>query len=176
MHDAGKQTEKLIEATLGQQRAWVGPYAAKIETPLPLSLQEDWVVSFQYQNTGREPARYFTPSFGAFIASAAQFASGDYMKTVQKSVTDCKNTWLQEPSEVVYPITSGLGGAGYMRRLTLSKMKLFDVMEGNRVLVIPGCFVYETLGQTRHSTFCYFFKGGFSKPDNLNICPGASAD
>jgi hypothetical protein len=47
-----------------------------------------------------------------------------------------------------------------------------DVVTGKKLLFIQGCFAYRTFGKVRHTAFCFFYREGQTKPENLNTCLG----
>jgi len=178
MRAASAQTDKMVAAASAQERAWVGPYNAKLESPRPPALDKDWTITIDYQNTGREPARKFTALLDQFVGDPTDNIEGQVMSArIVEDVQQCRQETTSGPAEVIYPISIGLGGSGYIRKVTIPKSEIDQqVVDGTKSIYVVGCFSYLTLGQVRHSAFCFFFNNGTSSVDNLNICPGADAD
>jgi len=52
-----------------------------------------------------------------------------------------------------------------------------DIAKGEKIIIVQGCFSYRTFNAPHHSYFCYFYRQGFTKIQNLNICQsGHDAD
>lgn len=39
-----------------------------------------------------------------------------------------------------------------------------------QIVVWYGCFAYDTMTTLHHSSFCYYYKAGFSNPRALTKC------
>lgn len=178
MRTASAQTDKMVAAASAQERAWVGPYNAKLDSPRPPALNKDWSISIDYQNTGREPARKFTPSFDQFVGTPSDNIGGQVIAArIAGDVGQCKQMAPAGPSDVIFPISLGLGGGGYVQTVTIPMSEIDQaVIDGTKSVYVVGCFTYQTLEQIRHSSFCYFFTNSTSSVDHLNICNGADAD
>ncbi len=77
-----------------------------------------------------------------------------------------KNEWAG--GSVVYPST---GFSSY--NLGISAKTDFvdgDVVNGDKIVYVQGCFLYRTFETPHHSYFCYFYKHGITKIQNLSIC------
>jgi hypothetical protein len=68
-----------------------------------------------------------------------------------------------------------LGGGGFEFTNTIDKLVVDDtIVNGNDVIMVRGCLVYHTFAKTRHSAFCYYYRGKITDPGRLNICAGGS--
>lgn len=167
--DANKEAAIIAhENVVAAERAWVGPNGATIDQPPTMG--SDVRIHISYQNTGREPARGFVPNAEIFVA--AQNDMGAALERISDNVINCKSRQPMEGQQVVYP-TTGFGGN--QLNPVLDKSLVNDsLVKGDSIIVVPGCFVYETFGKPHHSAFCFFFKVGLSVQPNLNFCIGGS--
>jgi len=78
---------------------------------------------------------------------------------------------------VIPPPSTGFG-SGFDFSVDFPKEEIDEqVISGEKLLIVQGCLVYESLGATRHSAFCYFFKDNSTALEHLNICSaGSNAD
>jgi hypothetical protein len=90
-------------------------------------------------------------------------------------VSNCFSTPARPQAQVIYPSSTAFGNGGFEFQTTFDADKIDrDVIDGHTILIVRGCLTYQTSGQTKHSSFCYFYKGSFTKPESLNICNGGS--
>jgi hypothetical protein len=166
----GKQAAAAIDASkatndsmVAAQRAWVGPQNASFAAEPKVGNDID--ATIQYLNTGREPATGFSYALDPF-AVAEQ--SPQFGARVTPFMTKCFQTKEITPGQVVYAST---GFSSYSLNSKIAKELVdADVVSGKKSIVIQGCFIYFTEQAVRHSFFCYFYKQGFTKFQNLNIC------
>jgi hypothetical protein len=168
---ATKQSENSDKTLIQTQRAWVGPTDAKIEGVVEIGKQVKVIISVL--NTGREPAKNFSWSVAPFTVTN----DGNSLLLSQDMnlyVAKCFATPSITQAQVLYPAVGF--GSGFEFHLTIPDTQIdASVIDGSKILIARGCIVYDTFGETKHSAFCYFYKGGgFSKPDHLNICVGGS--
>jgi hypothetical protein len=67
---------------------------------------------------------------------------------------------------IVYPSATGY-------RLTVETGVEFadeTLANGDKLILLQGCFLYKSLNISRHSYFCYFYKKGSTELQNLSIC------
>ncbi len=194
MKSAGTQTKQLIDANaklaeaankqasaaaenaktahdsyIASQRAWVGPTNAKIDGEIAVSKPLSIVID--YLNTGREPALNFMVTANAFVSSTDEESRGVTMARVNADFKGCRDAQVNSGGTVVFPSTGGITPSG--QSLTISKPDTFidqDIIDGNNTIVVDGCFLYKSIGITRHSYFCYFYRSKLSKVANLSIC------
>ena len=70
--------------------------------------------------------------------------------------------------QVVFPST---GFSAYNLTLTIPNQTIDqETIDGDKTLIVQGCFLYRSFKVIRHSYFCYFYRAKTTKPDNLNIC------
>ena len=168
---ATKQSENSDKSLIQAQRAWAGPrnasFAAEPTVGKPVEIAID------YQNSGHEPAVGFVYFTEPFLISQAEGNNGVAIAKIQNYMQSCQATKEWQGGSVIYPtVSSGFGGGGYSLTLK-SKDDLIDddVVKGDNVVIVQGCFLYRTFATARHSYFCYFYKQGMTKIQSLNICP-----
>jgi hypothetical protein len=129
-------------------------------------------INIEYQNSGREPASGLNWLIEPILAEPGDDTSGAVGIKIQNYLKACREKTDWQGGGVVYPTTaSGFGGGGYTLNIK-SKDDFVDdaVAKGEKLVIVQGCFVYRTADIPRHSYFCYFYRQGFSKIQNLHIC------
>jgi hypothetical protein len=166
--DAAVAQSKSSETALIQaQRAWVGPLKASIISEPVINKPVEITVS--YYNTGREPAVAFISFVDAFLAPVPD---GEYaVATIQTHLAACRDRNKWAGGSVVYPTAGGFGGGYSFSGKTPENFVGPNVTNGSETIMVYGCFNYRTFELPRHSFFCYYYRQGFTKIDNLNICP-----
>lgn len=163
-----QQTASSAQAIIGSQRAWVGPQNAAFGAEPTIGKAID--VTIQYQNTGREPALAFRYFADLFSATAAQQTDGTVEKALSQYLNACKANKEWAGGSVIYPITGGFGG-GYTLNVKTKDDFVDEAMtKGDTLAILRGCFLYQTFNTPHHSYFCFFYKQGQTKIQNLNIC------
>jgi len=154
---------------IASERAWVGPSDASIiggvkeNTPI--------VVNIAIFNSGREPAKNFSQSIQIMTATGD---STMLLMDMKDYVVQCFARVAGSQAQVIYP-TVGFGAGGVSFQETLSADKVdANIISGNTYVIVRGCLTYQTIGATKHSSFCFFYKGGTTKPEHLNICANGS--
>lgn len=170
---ATKQSEKSEQALVLAQRAWVGPTIAKIvgtaEIGKPLK------ITIQYANSGREPALNFIYAADVFSATASDETNGVITAKVNAAFKGCKDATSLRPGQVVFPAVAN--SANTLSITTNDKFVDEATINGEKTIVIDGCFVYKSFDVIRHSYFCFFYNNKTPPTDGLNYCEnGAGAD
>jgi hypothetical protein len=152
-------------------RAWVGPNGASVDGAITTGNPAIFVIN--YQNSGRQPATGFVSYIAPFIITADEANSP--ISKIPENVANCRRMEPIEGAQVVYPST-GFGGNQY--HTTIDKSLVDDqVIKGDKLIVIVGCFSYITFDLPHHSASCFFYKGGTTKGPELNFCAhGSYAD
>jgi hypothetical protein len=170
---ATKQSQNSERALVLAQRAWVGPTIAAIEGPPEIG--KPLKVAIQYANSGREPALNFVYADDVFAATAADEANGVISAKVDAYFKGCKAATTLRAGQVVFPTvgntTNNLG-------ITTNEEFVDQaIIDGEKTIIVDGCFVYRSFDIVRHSYFCFFFNNKNTKRDSLNYCAnGAGAD
>jgi len=169
---ADKQANAMIaavevsrESLIAVGRAWVGPRLAKITSPIEVGKPIE--VFFEYANTGREPALDFSYSIDGFFSSNAEEKRGASFARVRIALNDCRAASELKPGQVVSPST---GFSSYNLTATISPTIDQAIVDGEKTLIVQGCFSYSSFKVVRHSYFCFFYRAKTTKPDSLNIC------
>jgi hypothetical protein len=161
------------DALIASSRAWVGPTIAGIEGSPEMGKPLKAIV--QYANTGREPALNFVYAGDVFTADIADEANGVLTAKVEAYFKGCRAATTLRSGQVVFPTATNTAN-----RLTFTTPDAFvdqAVIDGDKTIVVDGCFVYKSFEIVRHSYFCYVFNSKKGKPDALNFCDiGAGAD
>jgi hypothetical protein len=162
-----KQAESSTQAIIGSQRAWVGPLNASFGAEPGIGKPIE--ISIQYQNTGREPALNFLYFADPLPATVEEQTSGKLDATLLNCMNACKEMKEWNGGSVIYPST---GFSTYtLNAKTKDEFVDEAITKGDKTIIAQGCFAYRSFNLPRHSYFCYFYKQGQSKPQNLNICP-----
>ena len=150
------------------QRAWVGPNNAAFSAEPTVGKPVEIMVT--YQNTGREPALNFLYFGDPFPATPADDSDGTVSRKVGEYLEACKANKEWKGGSVAYPST---GFSNYSLN-TKTKDDFVDgaITKGDKLIFFQGCFLYRSFDIPRHNYFCFFYKQGQSKFQNLNICPG----
>jgi hypothetical protein len=170
--DASKTSR---DALIAAERAWVGPRNARIDAAPTFT--NDLDIFIDYQNSGREPAIETIWDTDLFTATDEEENNGTIPRRIDNFIAKCKTMWKPFQATVVYPSSGGIG-SGYVLTKTLLKDSIDDdVIEGTKMIVISGCFVYRTVQTIHRSWFCYFYRNGRTKPAAWYIClSGNGAD
>jgi hypothetical protein len=147
-------------------RAWVGPRSAKITSPIEIGKPIE--VAIDYANTGREPALDFSYTVDAFLSSEAEEKRGTSFARVSLALNECRSREDLSSGQVVFPST---GFSAY--NLTVSPPQQLvtpGMIDGEKTLIVQGCFLYKSFNVVRHSYFCYFYRAQISKAESINIC------
>jgi hypothetical protein len=148
-----------------EQRAWLGPQAARSERP-PI-LAKDFEVAVSYQNTGREPASDVVSEAAPFAVALDQASSATVDRRIKDAAEHCAALTPGAGTKVVYPGAS----AGDRTAVTVRRELIdWDFLYGVKILVVPGCYAYKSGGTTHHSAFCFFYQHGFSNPTSWPLC------
>jgi hypothetical protein len=153
--------EAARNSMIGSQRAWVAPRIARLSAEPKSGEQVNLVL--EYSNIGREPATNFNYQVDIFAESDAQAG-----RRVIPFRAACLGATKAPPGQIVYPASPS---SGYSINLTSDKAMVDSpVIAGEKLVILQGCFIYETVQSVRHSYFCYFYKQGFSNIASMNSC------
>jgi hypothetical protein len=166
---ATKQSENSDKALIQAQRAWVGPrnaaFAAEPAVGKPIE------ITMEYQNSGHEAALAFIYAIDPFLATTDDDTNGIVAAKLQNYAMSCKNTREWQGGSVIYPTTGGFGGGYTLSVKTKDDFVDEPLTKGEKFLLLQGCFLYQTFDAPRHSYFCYFYKQGFTRIQNLQHLP-----
>lgn len=170
--DAAKQAASFAHDNMvAEQRAWVGPNVGSIEGTITAGTNLN--ITINYQNTGREPATAFIESAQAFVLTVAEDRSGISRDKINANLAACLAMRPIPGAQVVYPTT---GFSNNQLHVSVDKSLIDDgVIKGDKIVLLVGCFTYQTVSTPHHSAFCFFYKAGNGAgPQSLGFCPGGS--
>jgi hypothetical protein len=170
---ATAQSENSDKSLTLSQRAWVGPTIARIDGAIEVGKPLKVVIS--YANSGREPATNFVHVQNVFTASSEDSSNGILNAKVLGDFKGCQDAQTLRPGQVVFPTTTNSSN-----NLTISTAaNLVDqaVADGEKSVIVDGCFLYKSFEVIRHSYFCFFFTAKQTDPNGLSYCEnGTNAD
>jgi hypothetical protein len=85
-------------------------------------------------------------------------------------MAECEKVTEWQGGSVIYPSTASLGGGYTLNSKTGDDFVDEAAAKGDKLVIVQGCFLYRSFEAPRHSYFCYFYKQGMTKIQNLNIC------
>ena len=166
------KTDRTLQA---QQRAWIAPHHAIISSKMQAG--ENFVYSVEYGNIGKEPATNIVIN-QAEEAIPFDIKLGSWETIFAKAkVTkyDCNSFRPNPGGFVVYPSIAPERTYGVDTRKLLPDES--EVLRGDKILLVKGCFGYVTLNEPHYSWFCFFwppFKGGNPNTGVSFVCPAGT--
>jgi hypothetical protein len=146
-----------LEEMREERRAWVGPVSAGFPTRLPQVGNAAFAV-VQYHNTGREPAIDVFSDLSPYIATLEDDNQGIPRQHIAEYVDRCRAMSPIIGSQVVFPTASF---SSYTTSRTIEGNLIdWNVLYGTNLIFVTGCYVYNTLGTTHRTSFCFFFQNG----------------
>jgi hypothetical protein len=150
-------------ALVAANRAWIGPVKATLGTLPSAAPAEDITVPLSFRNTGHEPATDAAIIGGSDAISID--ATYDEIHAKEQSFADycfsvpaAKNIAAAE-SIVVFP--GGDASNDYNTGVTIgSELMDWDVIYGRKYVYVHACVVYQTFGEVRHTSVCYYAQAG----------------
>ena len=150
-------------ALVAANRAWIGPVSATLGAIPSAPPTEAITVPVPFRNTGHEPAT------DAFIVNGADSietdASYDEIHKKERVFEDyCFSISgvaddRSAVSIVIFP--GGLAANDYNGSITIKPELIdWDVVYGKKYLFLHACVVYQTFGQVRHTSVCYYSQAG----------------
>jgi hypothetical protein len=152
-----------------EKRAWVGPISAGFPNGLPQA-GNPANVSVQYHNTGREPAIDVYSDLSPYYATLTEDLEGIPTAHIAEYVAKCRTTQPVIGAQVVFPTT---GFSSYNTSRVIEEILIdWNLLYGTSLLYITGCYVYNTLGVTHRTSFCFWFQNGPKMtPQSWVFCP-----
>lgn len=150
-------------ALVAANRAWIGPVKATIPAIPIAPPTEDIAVPLPFRNTGREPAT------DAWIIGGSESisidATYDEIHAKEQSFEDycfsipAAKQMASAQSVVVFP--SGDANNDYNGSITISSDLIdWDVIYGRKYVFVHACVVYQTFGEVRRTSVCYYAQAG----------------
>src|SRR5271166_4792807 len=188
MNSSGSQADRLIEANgklataaqksadisdknlIATQRAWIGPVDANITQGTPYTIVKATVL---YINTGKEPAKFQLTGVEN-LYTREQWDNGQAATSLTKGKSDCFNTATITGTRFAWPTT---GFSNYFAHIPEGRVPQPGVVvwtdrlnNGDDLMTVQGCIIYEAFGEIHHTAFCYFYDRRLSDMSHLNIC------
>jgi hypothetical protein len=168
--DALEKTDTTLNKTLvAANRAYIAPgQITFIDLP-----QEKTEIRLQltYENIGREPAiklgRWVL--FGTANVDAMAVPNNDPILAAKKAADEIEKSIPDDPCKVAD--TFRYLGVIFPSHTTRPSATIFvpakymtaNVVSGKDILIVKGCFVYDTFGYRRESRYCYWYWAGAPK-------------
>jgi hypothetical protein len=205
IHDQADAARKQAQAALDQasaariqadaaaigNSAWIAPL--RFSLPNLSDPQEPLKVRIWYQNVGREPAKNLRNSWNLHYIRTPSLPPekwGNLAIWNDTAMFDphnlCRGIEDITLSGVAYPSSSTLLAIDASRNDDANYPAsmipvLFDEVKARAtILFVVGCFAYDSLGRTRHSSYCAFLNPSMGGKDisewNFTFCPHGNDD
>jgi hypothetical protein len=150
-------------ALVAANRAWIGPVSATLGAIPSAPPTEDIVVLLPFRNTGHEPATDASIIGGSDSISID--ASYDEIHSKEQSFENyCfsipgAKDMASAVSIVVFP--GGNSSNDYNESVAIkSNLIDWDVIYGKKYVYAQACVIYQTFGEVRHTSVCYYAQAG----------------
>jgi hypothetical protein len=135
-------------------RAWIGPTDVSMKPP---TTGHGLEIKIGYTNTGRQPAQLQRGlAFPKFNKSA--WGDAQTNAVLNRIKDECMNEKQIAPTTVAYPsgeyqIFQDTSAINLPYRVVVDS----DIISGDTIVAVSGCFSYYAFGAVRHSAFCFFY-------------------
>lgn len=147
-----RSTDQTLHDTLiASTRAWIAPETAilKIEANIPPE------ITILYFNTGKSPAFGFNyDQTGGDFPIAANFK--DWKNIPIPKNRTCDGLLPLNGAQTVFPSSANLANDLAFDLDITPPEGVGEIMRGERILWLNGCFAYRTMGDAHQSGFCFF--------------------
>ena len=150
-------------ALVAANRAWIGPVKATLGAIPRSPPTGDITVPLPFRNTGHEPATDASIIGGSDSISID--ATYDEIHAREQSFEDycfsipAAKQMASAQSIVVFP--SGDANNDYNASITIrSDLIDWDVVYGRKYVYVQACVIYQTFGEIRHTSVCYYAQAG----------------
>jgi hypothetical protein len=150
-------------ALVAANRAWIGPVKAALGAIPSAPPTEDITIPLPFRNTGHEPATDASIIGGSDSISID--ATYDEIHAKEQSFEDycfsipAAKQMASAESIVVFP--SGDANNDYNGSITIkSDLINWDVVYGRKYVFVHACVIYQTFGEVRHTSVCYYAQAG----------------
>lgn len=180
MQSSGRQTDGLI-AIAGRQadaaeegvRAWIRPTLVHFEGPITKGVKA-WI-KIHYRNFGRLPAEKFNhiTQHELFPASLAT----DEAEKKVSMVHSCFAKALADRGNVVIPKErERVEDDAYHEDFLSAQDVNDDLLNGDKYLLLAGCYTFSNGLHTRHASFCFYFQRGKTPEQSFANCNYGNED
>ena len=150
-------------ALVAANRAWIGPASATLAAIPSAPPSEDITALIAFRNTGHEPATDASIIGGSDSISID--ATYDEIHAKEQSFEDycfsipAAKQMTSSESIVVFP--SGDANNNHNGFITIRPDLIdWDAVYGKKYLYVYACVVYQTFGEARHTSVCYYAQAG----------------
>ena len=150
-------------ALVAANRAWISPVSATLGAIPSAPPTEGIAVLVPFRNTGHEPATdaYMISGTDSIAIDATydeihakERSFEDYCFSLSGATDDASAV-----SIVIFP--GGSAANDYNGSITLRPHLIdWDVVYGKKYVFLHACVVYQTFGQVRHTSICYYSQAG----------------
>jgi hypothetical protein len=149
-------------ALVATNRAWIRPVSATLGTIPSAPPAEGITVPVPFRNTGREPA-----TDAAIISSTDSISIDATYDEIHAKERDFEDYCFSIPgvmhgsavSIVIFP--GGDAVNDYETSITISPDLIdWNVVYGKKYVFLHACVVYQTFGEVRHTSVCYYAQAG----------------
>jgi hypothetical protein len=149
-------------ALVATNRAWIRPVSATLGAIPSAPPTEGITVPFPFRNTGREPA-----TDAAIISSTDSIsidATYDEIHAKEQSFEDyCFSIpgVLHDSAVSIVIFPGGAAVNDYEASITIRPDLIdWDAIYGKKYVYLHACVVYQTFGEVRHTSVCYYAQAG----------------
>jgi hypothetical protein len=150
-------------ALVAANRAWISPVGATLGALPSAPSTDEITVLVPFRNTGHEPAT--DASIISGTDSITIDATYNEIHAKERSFEDyCFSIpgVMHDTSAVSFVIFPGSSAANdYNGSITIRPDLIdWDVVYGKKYVYLHACVVYQTFGQVRHTSVCYYLQAG----------------
>jgi hypothetical protein len=180
------QIKTQADISLLSQRAWISPLRVSLINPDDVT--EKLQANITVQNVGHEPARkirsgglksYITTSHVSF-RDWTNLPFWDNYDEKQVCANVMRDREYTRPFTLIYPNATATIEVGNYDDTVPPPGKDRELLKSEEVMFIPhGCFVFETIGKTVASAYCYILIPDKTKDIsqwNFGACPVGNSD
>ena len=144
-------------------RAWIGPVKAALGAIPRDLLTEDITIPLPFRNTGHEPATDASIIGGSDTFRSTlpmtKFTPKNSLLKITASPSPPQNRWhLLNP---LWFSPKGDANNDYNGSITIrSDLINWDVVYGRKYVFVHACVIYQTFGEVRHTSVCYYAQAG----------------
>jgi hypothetical protein len=168
---AKTQAETANTTMIATQRAWLGAIDAAIIKAANSSVIKGAIT---YVNSGHEPARFQSKGLDERVYIRQDWDAGFVNNVIAARQEDCMKTDRIDGFQSAWPTT---GLSTYTIHFPEAKMPQIGtaawsdrINNGDDIVTVQGCFVYETFSKIRHTSFCFYYDARATDASHLNFC------
>ena len=166
----------LMNAESG--RAWLGTRGAVLINSM--SVGSPITARIDYVNSGHEPAKEMQTPGNIAVYTQAEWDNGFASQQIDQLKTECLSLGRSRIIGVSFPTAAensysyDIDSARVVQDGGQPLSITNDILSGNHIITVEGCFVYETDGKVRHTSFCYARPNIKNQPGQMTYCHGGN--